>query len=214
MKNKDILNLECLYYGTNEEVINALNEKRTWLDKKYIVEGDINYSFDEENKKHFDLIEAIYSGALLFSYPTLNELDIEDKYKDEINTLTSDLRILKLKDKIDLSSGAPFYLEYNFALSDLSTFRTLFPNFYRYIAPEEILSTIDFNHLDICDAIKCLIYSKTPSNSIILSKTQLINDRFPCSFLTKIYMRDDIDNELKITLLEVAKKFNLEVEEI
>ena len=71
----------------------------------------------------------------------------------------------------------------------------------------------DFKNIDVCDAIKCLIYSKTLQNSIILSKNQLINDCFPCNVLTKIYVKNTAKNDLKLTLMEIAKKFKIEVEE-
>ena len=44
-------------------------------------------------------------------------------------------------------------------------------------------------------------------------KKQLINDCFPCNVLTKIYVKNTAKNDLKLTLIEIAKKFKIEVEE-
>ena len=106
-----------------------------------------------------------------------------------------------------------FYFEYNFSLLDLSSFKILFPNFFKGITLSELNESFDFKNIDVCDAIKCLIYSKTLQNSIILSKNQLINDCFPCNVLTKIYVKNTAKNDLKSTLIEIAKKFKIEVEE-
>lgn len=210
-KSRNIINIEKLYYGNKNEVLEALNEKKIWFDKIFYVPGDLDFIFDENNKKHYSQLESIYSGGLLFKKPTFDDLHVSNEIKTELLNLTQDFRILKLDDKISYKND--FYFEYNFSLLDLSSFKILFPNFFKGITLNELNEFVDFKHLDICDAIKCLIYSKTLQNSIILSKEQLIDDCFPCNVLTKIYVKETADDDLKLTLKEIARKFNVEVEE-
>lgn len=210
-KSRNIINIEKLYYGNKNDVLEALNEKKIWFDKIFYVPGDLDFIFDENNKKHYPQLESIYSGGLLFKKPSFDDLHVSNEIKTELLNLTQDFRILKLEDKISYKND--FYFEYNFSLLDLSSFKILFPNFFKGITLNELNEFVDFKHLDICDAIKCLIYSKTLQNSIILSKEQLINDCFPCNVLTKIYVKETADDDLKLTLKEIARKFNVEVEE-
>lgn len=210
-KSRYINNIEKLYYGNKEEVLEALNEKKIWIDRVYYVPGNLDFLLDENGKKHYLQIESVYSGALLFNKPSFKELNFNDEIKEVLIKLTEDFRVLKLDD--DINTTNDFYFEYNFSLLDLSSFKILFPNFFKGITLSELNESFDFKNIDVCDAIKCLIYSKTLQNSIILSKNQLINDCFPCNVLTKIYVKNTAKNDLKLTLIEIAKKFKIEVEE-
>lgn len=210
-KSRNIFNIEKLYYGNKEEMLEALNEKKVWFDKIFYVPGHLDFVLDENNNKHYIQLESVYSGGILFQKPFFEDFNYNNEVKEKLLELTKDFRVLKLDDKI--TNNYDFYFEYNFSLLDLSSFKILFPNFFKGITLSELKEFVDFKFLDICDAIKCIIYSKTLQNSIILSKNQLINDCFPCNVLTKIYVRRSAENDLKLTLNEIAKKFNIDVEE-
>ena len=167
-KSRYISNIEKLYYGNKEEVLEALNEKKIWIDRVYYVPGNLDFLLDENGKKHYLQIESVYSGALLFNKPSFKELNFNDEIKEVLIKLTEDFRVLKLDD--DINTTNDFYFEYNFSLLDLSSFKILFPNFFKGITLSELNESFDFKNIDVCDAIKCLIYSKTMQNSIILSK--------------------------------------------
>ena len=66
-KSRYISNIEKLYYGNKEEVLEALNEKKIWIDRVYYVPGNLDFLLDENGKKYYLQIESVYSGALLFN---------------------------------------------------------------------------------------------------------------------------------------------------
>ncbi|MDY2727957.1 MAG: hypothetical protein SOV26_03010 [Candidatus Onthovivens sp.] len=212
VKSAKILNIEKLFYGTDKEVRDALIEKAHWLDISFYLPGNIEYSISDSGEKHFDFIESLYNGHLLFTPAKVNFDDKE--FQSKVENMIKDFRVLTIYSKIDSSQNSLFWVELNFPLLDISLYNKLYPNFYPSISLDEFNSFVDKKNPDICDCIKAIILGKTLQNFIILSKNELFNDKFYCSILKKIFICKGASSDLRESLEEISQKWNIDIEEI
>ena len=95
----------------------------------------------------------------------------------------------------------------------MNQYYQLFPNFYNAL-PIRILNVNLSSKNKVYECIKCAISGDSFQNSIILSKNDLFNYRYHAPIISKIYVEKDIDPELLETLNMIAKKYEVDVEEL
>lgn len=210
----EIENLEKIYLGNEKELIESLNEKRIWIQDHFYVPGNIKFSKDENGLIHYPFIESLYNNVLLFNEVNFNNDNFNNEELKEINYASKSICVLNLFKEIKKDLKTDFWVEYNFNKMELSMFQDLFPNFYHKINFEKLkINKNNLNNIGL-DLIKSLIVGKDDESIIILSKDKLINLCYYCPILEKIYYKENINKELLESLEEIARKNQIEIEEI
>src|SRR5574344_532419 len=55
--------IEDLYMGTEDEAMEAINNKKMWIEKKYYIPGDESFIIDKNGEKHFPFIEYLFKNS-------------------------------------------------------------------------------------------------------------------------------------------------------
>ena len=207
--------IEDLYLGTREEAINAINEKRLWIENKFFVKGNIDSVKDKDGLTRYPFIESLYDNVLLFSNVFLH--DSKDFAEEEckiINEKSVNLAVLNLYNHCDFDDDALFYVEYNFSKIELSAYHEFVANIFHKI-PYGLLN-IDKSKLKDggVDLIKSLVSGQIGESILIVSKDKLVNMCYDCHILERIVYRKGIDNELIESLNEIANQHQIELKEL
>ena len=208
-----IENLHILFNGNNTETLKALNNKANWINHKFVIPGNLETSTDKNGKEHYEFLEALLDGCFIFEDINLNLPEFNKKENELINTTLKDMARLIVYSDIDDKIKTPFWVEYDFNKLEMNQYYQLFPNFYNAL-PLRILNVNLAGKNLVYECVKCAIAGETFQNSIILSKNDLFNLRYHCPVISKIYVEKDIDPELLETLNMIAKKYEVEVEEL
>ncbi len=207
--------IEDLYLGTREEAINAINEKRLWIENKFFVKGNIDFIKDKDGLIHYPFIEALYDNVLLFSNVSIHDSkDFTDEECKTINERSSNLAVLNLYNHCDFSDDTLFYVEYNFCRIELSAYHEFVANIFHKI-PYGLLN-IDKSKLNDggVDLIKSLISGQLGESILIVSKDKLVNMCYDCHILERIVYRKGIDKDLIESLKEIANQHHIELKEM
>ncbi len=207
--------IEDLYLGTREEAINAINEKRLWIENKFFVKGNIDSIKDKDGLVHYPFIEALYDNVLLFSNVFIHDSkDFTDEECKIINEKSSNLAVLNLYNHCDFADETLFYVEYNFSRIELSAYHEFVANIFHKI-PFGLLN-IDKSKLKDggVDLIKSLISGQLGESILIVSKDKLVNMCYDCHILERIVYRKGIDKELIESLREIANQHHIELKEM
>ncbi len=207
--------IEDLYCGTREVAIEAINKKRLWIENKFFVKGNIDSIKDSEELIHYPFIEALFDNVLLFSSVNIKpSQDFSEKECKTINETSKDLAVLNLYNHCDFDKETLFYVEYNFSKIELSAYHNFVANIFHKI-PYRLLN-IDKSKLNECgvDLIKSLVAGNIGESILIISKDKLVNMCYDCHILEKIYYRRGIEKDLIESLIEIANKNDVELEEI
>ncbi len=207
--------IEDLYLGSREEAINAINEKRLWIENKFFVKGNIDSIKDKDGLIRYPFIESLYDNVLLFSNVFIH--DTKDFTKEEckiINEKSKNLAILNLYNHCDFNDNTLFYVEYNFSKIELSAYHEFVANIFHKI-PFGLLN-IDKSKLKdgSVDLIKSLVSGQIGESILILSKDKLSNMCYDCHILERIVYKKGIDKELIESLNEIANQHNIELKEL
>ena len=135
------------------------------------------------------------------------------KENELINNTLKDMARLTLYSDIDESLDVPFWIEYDFNKLEMNQYYQLFPNFYNALILEMLNVNLGGKNL-VYECIKCAISGDMFQNFIILMKNDLLDMRYHAPIISKIYVKNDIDPELLDTLNMIAKKYEVEVEEL
>lgn len=207
--------IEDLYLGTREEAINAINEKRLWIENKFFVKGNINSVKDKDGLIHYPFIEALYDNVLLFSNVSINDTkNFTDEELKVINEKSSNLAVLNLYNHCDFEDDTLFYVEYNFSKIELSAYHEFVANIFHKI-PFGLLN-IDKSKLQDggVDLIKSLVSGQLGESILIVSKDKLVNMCYDCHILERIVYKKGIDKDLIESLNEIANQHHIELKEI
>ena len=207
--NKEVLNLIEIYTKESKELQKALAFKYNWLNKKFIIEGNLDFTFDNNGLKHYDFIESLYDGIILLKKPRIEEEYFTSDEIEYIKFFTEDLLVLELYDEIPKISKDNFFIELDFTKLELSEYNSLFANFYRTIEFKDL--NINLKKPDFYEVIKCLIIRKRLQNLIILTKNQYIDNKIYLPIISKIYINNKTSRKLVETLKEISNKFKVEV---
>ena len=207
--------IEDLYLGSREEAINAINEKRLWIENKFFVKGNINSIKDKDGLVHYPFIESLYDNVLLFSNVFMHDSRNFSKEECEIiNEKSKNLAILNLYNHCDFNDDTLFYVEYNFSKIELSAYHEFVANIFHKI-PYGLLN-IDKTKLSegSVDLIKSLVSGQIGESILILSKDKLTNMCYDCHILERIVYKKGIDKELIESLNEIANQHHIELKEL
>lgn len=207
--------IEDLYLGTREEAINAINEKRLWIENKFFVKGNIDSVKDKDGLIHYPFIEALYDNVLLFSNVSIHDTkNFTDEELKVINEKSSNLAVLNLYNHCDFEDDTMFYVEYNFSKIELSAYHEFVANIFHKI-PFGLLN-IDKSKLQDggVDLIKSLVSGQLGESILIVSKDKLVNMCYDCHILERIVYKKGIDKDLIESLNEIANQHHIELKEI
>lgn len=206
--------LETIYSGTREEVIEAINEKRLWIENIFYVPGNIDLVIGDDGLEHYPFIEALYNGTFLFSKVDFSDPNFTAEECELVDKTSSDLAVFNVFDDIDLHLDTFFWVQYDFSLMDLSMYHDLVANLYHRLP----YKTLNINKTHIADKgvdlMKSLIIGKSGESVLIISQDKLINMCYYCPVIKKIFYKANCPNDLLASLKEIALKNHLEIEVI
>lgn len=192
----DIELLERLFSDDDMEVYKAILEKRSWINRKVILNGCLDYYIDENNKKRFFFLENLFDNVVAF-HPVSYKGEKFDKARLEgVNAQLSLFNKVNFKTKIDLRDDAPFYVEYDLTKIDDMAYKILFPNFYFNHKEEDFNINYKDFPLDAKDVIKLAMIGNEEEVCIVLEESELINGVFFLPVVSKIYIAKPIEEDL------------------
>lgn len=208
----DVEILEKLFSDNEKEIYSALLAKKDWLNTKLILEGNLDYYIDEQNRKRFPFLEHLFDNVVYFSNIYYDGKNID--LKQSIDQLLVKFKRAIFKTKIDLNSNCPFYVEYDFNKLDELGYRALIANVY-HMQKEENLN-IEYDKIDtsILDQIKLAIIGNEDETCFILDDSNLINGCFFLPIVSKIYISKKISENLFKELQLFSEENNVELEVI
>ena len=210
----EVKNLEDLYFGGDKEVIAAINDKRTWIDRRFFIPANINEAIDENGLKHYPFIEAVFNNTLLFSSVEFANENFTSSECSSVENNANSLAVLTLFDEIDYNIDADFWILYDFTKMELSMYHELVANIYHKLPYESLrINKEKINEVG-GDLIKSLIIGKNKESLLILSKDKLINMCYYCPVIERIYYKSTIRKDLLESLNEISTKLQVELEEI
>lgn len=203
--HKEVENAYRLYSENEEEVMQALYEKKDWILSSFYVKGNIDTILDRRGRTHYPFIEALLDDVLLFSPITFtNEIQNQEERLQSWNERFQILDVYEQEPK-----DAPFVAVYDFTLLDRQAYNALMPNFYHGL--EETLE--DEKTDDILDLLRLLFQKEKGNSFLLLDKSALLNQAFFAPVLTKIIAFPSASEELKEELLSIASEKNIPYEE-
>lgn len=205
MMHDELENACHLYSEKDEDVLNALREKKDWILKTFYVKGNIDTCLDSRGRVHYPMIEALLDDVLLF-YPLEIPFMMEDKEK-RLSSWNERFEILDLYE--EEPQDAPFVLEYDFNLLDRQAYNALMPNFYHGVD----MVFENQNSEEVLDLLRVLFQKKKGNNFILLDQSALIRHAFFAPILTKIIAYPLASEELKEELKSIAKEKEIPYEE-
>jgi len=206
--------IEQIYLGNRDEMINAINAKRLWIENDFYVPGNVDAEIYVDKMEHFPFVESLYNGAFLFKNVDFADENFTIEECEEVEKSAKDLAVFDLFDQIDLKIDCYFWVKYNFRLMDLSMYHDLVANLYHRL-PYEILN-IDKSKINqkSADLMKSLIIGQKGQSILVISKDKLVNMCYYCPIVVKIFFKKKIDDVLLKNLKTIAMKLNAELEEI
>ena len=206
--------IEDLYMGTEDEAMEAINNKNMWIEKKYYIPGDESFIIDKNGEKHFPFIESLFNNVLLFKNIDFSNSNFTKEECSLINAKSKGIAAIDLFENSNFSRKYNFYVEYNFSRIELSAYHEFVANIFHKIP----FGLLNINKSKIsdggCDLIKSLVVGKSGESILIISKDKLQNMCYDCHILSKIVYQKGIDRELIKSLYEIANKNDIEIEEI
>lgn len=210
----DIENLKLLFSDNRKEIYQALYEKKDWINRKLILNGCLDYYLDEQGKKRFFFLENLFDNVVAFNPVHYENNRLQDWNIIRINEDLQAFKRAKFKTKIDLTSGAPFFVEYDFNKLDELGYKTLFANFYFNHPEADLCIDLESDPMEAIDLIKICLIGREDECSIILTDDNLLNGVYYLPIVSKIYIAKAIEDELFKTLEEYCKRNNVEMEVI
>jgi hypothetical protein len=206
MKN-ELDNLYHLFSDNDQEVYQALIDKKDWLFTPLFLRGDLNQVMDDLGKAHYRKIESLVDEVLPFEKVTLGtNLGLE---KDKIILLQNSIehfRTLYLERNVADVCDAPFFVEYDFAKIDNRSYYALLANFYPCMSQDEL--EINYNEVtnSIVEQLKLMMIGPKGRFVLIIESSLLINDSFFAPYMVRIHANRNADFLLREELRQIAKE--------
>jgi hypothetical protein len=206
--------IEQIYLGDRDEMVEAINAKRLWIENSFYVPGNTEMTLDKDGLEHYQFIEALYNHTFLFKDVDFADKNFNAKECEDVEESSKDLAVFNLYDEIDNSVNCEFWVLYDFRLMDLSMYHDLVANLYHKLSYEEL----KIDKSKICekgvDLMKSLIIGKKGQSILIISKDKLLDMCYYCPVLVKILYKANCRKELLDSLKEIALKNEIEIEAI
>jgi len=212
--NKQLQNYIDLFSENDTTVYKALLAKKDWLFVPLFLRGNLEVKLDENNQKHFRLLESLYDDVLNFDSIVFEEkLALEPHLKLKIETKLASYVRLTLLDTIP-DDDSPFFAEYDFTKINDETYHSLLANFYPCLS----LRTLAINPLtlksSLLEQLKCVMVGKKGEHVLIVERSTLINDCLYAPILRAIHVRPTIDHLLKEELQILCKEKGIIYKEV
>jgi hypothetical protein len=206
--------IERIYLGSRDEMIDAINEKRLWIENEFYVPGNIDSKFYEDKMEHYPFIESLYNGTFLFSDVDFADQNFTVEECKEVEDSSKELAVFNLFDSIDPTLNFYFWVKYDFRLMELSMYHDLVANLYHRLPYDTLkIDKSKINEKSI-DLMKSLIIGPKGQSVLIISKDKLLNMCYYCPVLVKIFYKKNCPTDLLSSLKEIANKNDIEIEEI
>lgn len=212
--NKDIKNLDLLFSENQRDIYLGLIEKKDWINRKLILNGCLDYYLDEKNRRRFFFLENLFDNVVAFHPVTYQNKSLTEPKEISINEQLAVFKKATFKTKIDLTNGAPFYVEYDFNLLDAPGYKTLFANFYFNHDEKDLDINLEPEDLDPKDLIKLCIIGSEDECSIVLTDDNLINGVYFLPIVSKIYIARAIEEDLFKELKRYCEDNEIELDVI
>ena len=206
--------IEKIYLGNREEMIDAINAKRLWIENYFYVPGNTDMVLDDNGLEHYPFIEALYNHTFFFSSIDFADSHFTSLECQQVDEAAKDLAVFNLYDNIDDNINCEFWVLYDFRLMELSMYHDLVANLYHKLSYNEL--NIDKGKINdkSVDLMKSLIIGKKGESILIVSKDKLLNMCYYCPVLVKIFYKTNCRKDLLASLNEIAHKNDIEIEEI
>lgn len=192
----DLENLKLLFSDNEKDIYKALLDKKDWINTKLILEGNLDYYFDEKNIKRFPFLENLFDNVVKFNYVCYQNKSLSEEDNKHINEHLKEFKRAIFKTKIELNSNAPFYVEYDFNKLDELGYKALVANFYSMHKEDDLDINLKNKELEPIDLIKICMIGREIDKCIILSNESLINDVYFLPIVSKIYIAKPIEEDL------------------
>ncbi|MFA6755001.1 MAG: hypothetical protein WCR97_00630 [Bacilli bacterium] len=204
----EVENIEALYLGDNKDVLNAINEKTSWIFKTFYV------PYDSAKDSFYAVIDSINKKSILFGDVSFDSSLFDDKTNNILKEISKIYCEIKLYDKIDAGFAGDFYIEYDFTKMSLRNYQDLVANFYHLIA----LKDLNINYKDLQDSVldqmKCLIAGSCEYSKIILSRNNVNNFLYNANVCSKIYYKKTINPKIYNSIKEICNRIGIELVEM
>src|SRR5574344_650483 len=198
--------IERIYLGSRDEMIDAINEKRLWIENEFYVPGNIDSKFYEDKMEHYPFIESLYNGTFLFSDVDFADQNFTVEECKEVEDSAKELAVFNLFDSIDPTLNCYFWVKYDFRLMELSMYHDLVANLYHRLPYDTLkIDKSKINEKSI-DLMKSLIIGPKGQSVLIISKDKLLNMCYYCPVLVKIFYKKNCPTDLLSSLKEIANK--------
>ncbi|MEG1565297.1 MAG: hypothetical protein RR342_00965 [Bacilli bacterium] len=214
MIKNDIENIEKLFSQNNKEIYEAILNKKDWMNRKLLREGNLFFTCDNEGKIHYDFLEHMLDNAIEFEPVNYNNLILKEDGAHNVIMELANYRRAIFKTKINTDSDVPFYVEYDFSKIDETGYKLLVANCY-YMHKETGLN-INYAKLpsETVDLIKLCLIGEEQDLCFVLDSSNLINNSFFAPIISKIYLTKKIPEELFIDIYNFAQKNDIIIEAI
>lgn len=209
--NPILLNFYHLYSDDDRIVVEALQEKRSWLLRKFYLPGHFQPTFDRYNEKHYPSLERLLDQVLHFKPIRMNQLQClktDEKLLFE-NALTH-LKMVTLYDRPVDEKKHPFWIEYDFSKVERPVFQELAANIFPAVHQESLAESYPSSAL--AHMLKYAFVDEIGRYKLILDQQVLLDDCYYLPIASKIIYDEHLDPILKEVLLSIATRLNLESE--
>lgn len=197
--DKYLSNLRNLFSSDDKIVLEALNEKKDWINRSFYIVCSL-----KDNKDIEDILERRIRFRSLYINP---EYCLDDVQKE--NEEFSTFKVLYLYNEI------PTYLEedefvlcLNFQRLLDREYKMLFANFYPCLNKNEIMEKEED---EIISLLKKGMDRYLGDNVIIMANYDLVESCFSCNVVEKIIVNEQVNEGYIIHLKLLAKKLGIEL---
>lgn len=212
--NKKLQNFVNLFSEDDRIVYKAIFAKKDWLFVPLYLRGNLDVTIDENNLKHFRLIEALYDDVLTFDEIRLSKkLSLDTNLKTKIEKSLSPYVKVTLFDSI-CDDNSPFYAEYDFTKINEETYHSLLANFYPCMSIRSL--SIDASKLEfsLIEKLKCAMVGLKGEHVLIVERSTLINNSLYAPILRAIHVRTTAEPLLKQELSTLCKEKGIIYKEV
>lgn len=195
-------------FSNDEEIrFNALLSKRDWILNRYYIA--FNFASRGSEESYSDL-ECLNRQGLPFKHLNQPRL-VNTSLANRIAKFNKKFKTIKLYDSLpERPNKDTFFVEVNFKKLDKSDYKTLVPNFF-YCLNKSYLNIKQFLSNDIRSLLLPALIGNDNESVIVLDNKYLEKNIFKIDGMTKIYLYDDISEQMEDVIEKIVKYTNLKV---